>query len=54
VWKTPTYNVILAGDPEAPPADWQATRQRYFRINWIQLATTWAAFALFLVALISL
>jgi hypothetical protein len=54
VWKTPTYKMILAWDPEALPADWEATRQRYFTINWIQLATTWAAFALFLVALISL
>jgi hypothetical protein len=54
LWKTPTYKRILAGDPEAMPADWQATRQRYFTINWLQLATTWAAFALFLVALISL
>jgi hypothetical protein len=54
VWKTPTYKLILAWDPEALPADWEATRQRYFTINWIQLATTWAAFALFLVALISL
>jgi hypothetical protein len=54
VWKTPTYNVILAWDPEAMPADWAAVRQRYFTINWLQLATTWAAFALFLVALISL
>ena len=54
VWKTPTYKVILAWDPEALPADWEAVRQRYFTINWIQFATTWAAFALFLVALISL
>ena len=54
VWKTPTYNVILAWDPEAMPADWESGRQRYFTINWIQFATTWAAFALFLVALISL
>ena len=54
VWKTPTYNVILAWDPEALPADWEAGRRRYFTINWIQLAVTWAAFALFLVALISL
>ncbi|MEU7902254.1 hypothetical protein [Actinoplanes sp. NPDC049118] len=53
-WKTPTYNMILAWDAEAMPADWEAGRQRYFTINWIQLATTWAAFALFLVALISL
>ena len=54
VWKTPTYEMILAGGPEALPADWEATRQRYFTINWLQLATTWAAFALFLIALISL
>ena len=54
VWKTPTYTMILAGDPEALPADWEATRQRYFTINWLQLATTWATFALFLIALISL
>jgi hypothetical protein len=54
VWKTPTYKLILAGGPEALPADWEATRQRYFTINWLQLATTWAAFALFLVALIAL
>ncbi|HEY6684206.1 MAG TPA: hypothetical protein VI030_14580 [Propionibacteriaceae bacterium] len=25
--------------------------QRYFTINWIQLAVTWAAFALFILAL---
>ena len=51
VWKTPTYNVIVAWDPEALPVDWEAGRRRYFTINWIQLATTWTAFALFLVAL---
>jgi hypothetical protein len=53
-WKTPTYNLILSWDPEALPADWEAGRRRYFTINWIQLAVTWSAFALFLVALISL
>ena len=52
VWKTPQYKVILAWDPEAMPADWTAGRQRYFTINWIQFATTWTAFALFLLALI--
>jgi hypothetical protein len=41
-------------DREALPADWEAGRRRYFTINWIQLAATWAAFALFLVALVSL
>jgi len=54
VWKTPTYNLILSWDPEALPADWEAGRQRYFTINWIQLGVTWAAFALFLAALTSL
>jgi hypothetical protein len=53
-WKTPTYNMILAWDPEALPADWEAGRRRYFTINGIQLAVTWSAFALFLVALASL
>jgi MFS family permease len=51
VWKTPTYNLILSWDPEALPADWEAGRRRYFAINWIQLAVTWSAFALFLLAL---
>jgi hypothetical protein len=54
VWKEPHYDVILAWNPEAMPTDWEAGRRRYFMINWIQFATTWAAFALFLVALVSL
>ena len=54
VWKTPQYHVILSWNPDAMPADWEAGRQRYFTINWLQLATTWAAFALFLIALIAL
>jgi hypothetical protein len=54
LWKTPTYKVILAWDPDAMPAGWEAGRQTYFTINWIQLAVTWAAFALFLLALITL
>ena len=54
VWKTPTYNLILSWDPDAPPADWEAGRRRYFTINWIQMVATWAAFALFLIALIAL
>ena len=51
LWKTPTYNVILAWDPAAMPADWRVGRQRYFTINWIQLVTTWSAFTLFVLAL---
>jgi uncharacterized membrane protein len=55
VWKEPLYDVMLAWDPEAMPADWEAAgRRRYFAINWIQLAATWSAFALFLLALILL
>jgi hypothetical protein len=54
VWKEPHYDVILAWDPETVPADWERGRRRYFTINWIQFATTWAAFVLFLVALVSL
>jgi hypothetical protein len=53
-WKTPTYNRILAWDPGAMPADWEAGRRRYFTINWIQLAVTWTAFGLFLAAVILL
>jgi hypothetical protein len=44
-------NWIEAWDPEAMPADWEAGRQRYFTINWIQLGVTWAVFALFVLAL---
>ena len=51
VWKEPLYKVILGWNPDDLPSDWEAGRRRYFAINWIQLATTWSAFALFLVAL---
>ena len=54
VWKEPHYDVMLAWDPEAMPAEWDAGRGRYFALNWIQLAATWTAFALFLAALVSL
>jgi hypothetical protein len=54
VWKEPHYDVMLAWDPEAMPADWDAGRRRYFTLNWIQAASTWTAFAQFLVALVSL
>jgi hypothetical protein len=46
VWKEPHYDVMLAWDPEAMPADW-AGRWRDVELNWIQAAETWAAFALF-------
>ena len=53
VWKEPHYDRMLAWDPAAMPAGWEAGRRRYLTINWIQFATTWTALALFLVALIS-
>jgi hypothetical protein len=52
VWKEPLYDVMLAWEPEAMPADWEAGRGRYFAINWIQTAATWTVFGLFLAALI--
>jgi hypothetical protein len=54
VWKEPHYDRMLAWDPEAMPADWEAGRRRYFAINWINAGSTWAAFILFLAALLAL
>ena len=48
----PNYDVMLAWDPDAMPRGWRATRARYFALNWIRAAATWAAFALFLAALV--
>jgi hypothetical protein len=42
------------GALDALPPTWEADRQRYFTINWIQLVTTWSAFMLFLIALLEL
>jgi hypothetical protein len=52
--KTPHYKVMLAWDPNAMPSDWETGRQKYFTINWIQMATTWSAFALFIAALLAI
>ena len=52
--KTPHYKVMLGWDPEAMPPNWDAGRQKYFTINWIQMVTTWSAFAVFIGALIAL
>jgi hypothetical protein len=54
VWKEPHYDVMLAWDPEALPAGWEAGRRHYFTLNWIQLVATWTVFGLFLAALILL
>jgi hypothetical protein len=52
--KTPHYKVMLAWDAEAMPPNWEAGRDKYFTINWVQMATTWSAFALFIAAVIAL
>ena len=52
--KTPHYKVMLGWNPEAMPPNWEAGRQKYFTINWIQMVATWSAFALFIAALIAL
>jgi hypothetical protein len=54
VVKTPHYKVMLAWDPETMPPNWEAGRDKYFTINWIQMVTTWSAFAVFIAALIAL
>jgi hypothetical protein len=48
----PNYDVMLGWDPNAMPGDWEATRRRYFSLDWIRAAATWTAFGLFLAALV--
>jgi len=50
----PNYDEMLSWDPEAMPSTWEAGRERYFGLNWIRAAATWAAFGLFLAALVTL
>jgi hypothetical protein len=50
----PNYDVMLSWDPTFMPANWMATRKRYFALNWIRAAATWTAFAVFLAALLAL
>jgi hypothetical protein len=48
----PNYDRMLAWDTDQLPADWEARRRYYFRLNWIRAVSTWTAFALFLAALV--
>jgi hypothetical protein len=50
----PNYDEMLAWDPDALPEGWEATRRRYFALDWIRAAATWMAFGLFLAALVKL
>ena len=47
----PLYDVMLSWDAHQPPADWQATRARYYRINAIRTTGSLAALVLFVAAL---
>jgi hypothetical protein len=48
----PNYDRMLAWDPSHMPEDWQSVRAYYFRLNWVRAVATWAAFGLFLAALV--
>jgi hypothetical protein len=47
----PLYDVMLSWDAHQPPADWLATRARYYRINAIRTTGSLAALVLFVAAL---
>jgi hypothetical protein len=48
----PNYDVMLGWDPDRMPDGWEAVRRKYFTLDWIRAAATWAAFGLFLAALV--
>jgi hypothetical protein len=50
----PNYDEILSWNPEALPDGWERAYKRYFTLNWIRAVLTWAAFGLFLAALVEL
>jgi hypothetical protein len=47
----PLYDVMLSWDAHHSPADWLATRARYYRINAIRTTGSLAALVLFVAAL---
>jgi uncharacterized membrane protein len=46
----PLYDVILAWNGRAPPADWLVVRERYFRVNRVRMASSSLTFLLLLLA----
>jgi hypothetical protein len=46
----PLYGVILGWKVDAPPPDWQAARDRYFRLNVVRGLGSALAFVCFVVA----
>ncbi len=45
----PLYGVFLGWEADAPPPDWQAARDRYFRLNVIRGLGSALAFVLFVI-----
>jgi hypothetical protein len=48
------YDEILSWKAEALPDGWEQAQGRYYAYNWIRATLTWAAFGLFLAALVEL
>ena len=46
----PLYGVFLGWEIDAPPPDWQAARDRYFRLNVVRGLGSALAFVLFVIA----
>ena len=46
----PVYGIIMSWEAEAPPEDWQAARDRYFRVNVVRGLGSAMAFVCFVVA----
>lgn len=46
----PNYDVLLDEDPEQSPRRWGKARERYFLLNWVRAACTWAALGCFVSA----
>ena len=46
----PLYGVFLEWEIDAPPPDWQAARDRYFRLNVVRGLGSALAFVLFVIA----
>jgi hypothetical protein len=49
----PLYGVILGWEIDAPPSDWQATCDRYFRLNVVRGSGSALGFVLFVIAAMS-
>jgi uncharacterized membrane protein len=47
----PINNYVLSWNPDAPPADWMAARDRWDMLNWIRTPISIIAFICYLIAL---